>query len=92
MTTSPGTKATICKHEYEQSSEPVTPPEAYDHSEAGCPIDADYLRARDIEAIVMCGLYIDPVAQPTGPNAGSDRSTIGERCIAIVKRLLDFGR
>jgi hypothetical protein len=92
MTTSPGTKAANCEHEYEQSGERVTPPAAYDHYEAACPIDADYLRARDIEAIVMCGLYVDPVARPTGPKAGSDRSTIVERCIAIVKRLLDFGR
>jgi hypothetical protein len=50
-----------------------------------------YLSARDIEAIVMCGLYIDPVEQRTWPGGCSDRSTIVEKWAAIVKRLLDFG-
>ena len=90
--TTPGMKAASGEHEYEQSGESGTPPAAHDHSEAACPMDADYLRARDIEAIVMCGLYIDPVAQPTRPGVHSDRSTIVERWLAIVKRLLDFGR
>ena len=90
--TTPGTETANCEHEYEQSGESGTAPAAHDQSEAGCTMDRDYLRARDIEAIVMCGLYIDPVAPRTGPSFGSGRSTIVERWMAIVKRLLDFGR
>jgi hypothetical protein len=90
--TMPGMKAVSGGHEYERTDESGTPPAAHDQSEAGCPMDADYLRARDIEAIVMCGLYIDAVAQPTRPSVRPDRSTIVERWVAIVKRLLDFRR
>jgi hypothetical protein len=89
--TTPGMKAASGEHEDEQSGESGTPPAGHNQSEAACPMDADYLRARDIEAIVMCGLYIDPVAQPR-PSVHSERSTIVERWVAIVKRLLDFGR
>ena len=90
--TTPGMKAASGAHEYERSGESGIAPAAYDQSESGCTMDRDYLRARDIEAIVMCGLYIDPVAQPTRPSVHADRSKTVERCVAIVKRLLDFGR
>jgi hypothetical protein len=89
--TTPGMKAANCEHEYERSGESGTPPAAHGRPEAACQMDGDDLSARDIEAIVMCGLYIDPVEQRTWRDGCSDRSTIVEKWSAIVKRLLDFG-
>jgi hypothetical protein len=89
--TTPGMKAANREHEYERSGETGMLSAAHDQSEAACPMDAGYLRARDIEAIVMSGAYIDLVEQRTWPSIRSDRSPIVEKWVVIVRRLLDFG-
>jgi hypothetical protein len=90
--TTPDMKAANCEHEYDRPGKSGTPLTAHHQLEAACPMHEEYLSARDIEAIVMCGRHIDTVAPRIGPGGRPDRSTIVEKWAANVKRLLDFGR
>jgi hypothetical protein len=51
------------EHEHERSSESGISPVAHDQFEAAFSMGAGCLKARDIEAVVMSGVYGDPMAQ-----------------------------
>lgn len=88
--TTPDMNALSGEHEHEQSSESGILPVAHDRFEAAFPMGAGCFKARDIEAVVLSGVYGDPMAQHAWSIVRKACNRILEVAMAASKRILSI--